>query len=256
MTTALVTGASTGIGRVFAKKFAAQGHDVVVVARDEARLKELAIELSTDVEVLAADLTDQEDLARVEARIEDQSRPVEILVNNAGFGTFGTFAELDRDVEDREIRLNVLALTRLTHAAVQAMIPRKRGGIINVSSIAGFQPAPYGATYSATKAFVTSFTQGVHEEVKPHGVKVVALCPGFTRSEFQQRAGIRDNGGPAFLWQSPEEVVDVALEGLRRNQALTIPGAHNKAAALFSQMTPDSVKRKISGMAHKRFHEG
>ena len=184
----MITGASVGIGEQFARQLSERGHDVVLVARHAGRLDALAKEIEArdgaHAEVLAADLTDADQLATVEARV----RTVDLLVNNAGFGTFGPFHTLDVDIETREINLNIIALVRLTHAAAAAMVERGRGGILNVSSLAGFQPGPSNATYSATKAFVTSFTEAVHEELKGTGVSVTALCPGFTHTEFQERA--------------------------------------------------------------------
>jgi len=181
---ALVTGASAGIGEQLARQLAQRGHDLVLVARDRERLEALAkdveAEFGAQCEVLSADLTVPAELATVEARARD----VDVLVNNAGFGSFGRFDQLDIDVESREINLNVLALVRLTHAAAGGMTQRGHGGILNVSSLAGHQPGPLNATYSATKAFVTSFTQAVHEELKGTGVAVTALCPGFTHTEF------------------------------------------------------------------------
>ena len=142
-------------------------------------------------EVLVADLTDPAQLAKVEARLADRDRPIDVLVNNAGFGTNGRLHELDRDTETREVNLNVVALVRLTHAALGPMVERGSGGVLNVSSLAGMQPTPGNATYGATKAFVSSFTQSVHEELRGTGVKVTVVCPGFTRTEFQVRAGHR-----------------------------------------------------------------
>ena len=167
MSVALVTGASAGIGASFARTLAARGDDVILVARSKPRLDDLAIVLrrenGVDVEVLAADLTNTADLASVEARVAARERPVDLLVNNAGFGTSGPFGALPVEHEDEEIRLNVLALVRLTHAALGAMTARGTGAVVNVSSLAGYQPNPGMATYGATKAFVSSFTQAVHE---------------------------------------------------------------------------------------------
>jgi short-subunit dehydrogenase len=249
---ALITGASAGIGEEFARQLSARGHDVVLVARDRARLEALAKEIESrngaHAEVLAADLTDAAQLATVEARV----RSVDLLVNNAGFGTFGPFHTLDVETETREINLNVIALVRLTHAAAGAMAERGRGGILNVSSLAGFQPAPTNATYSATKAFVTSFTEAVHEELKGAGVSVTALCPGFTHTEFQERANAPAAGVPGFMWQNAPEVARAGLDGLAKNRAIVIPGAANKMLGNFSAVTPHGITRRIAGAISKR----
>jgi hypothetical protein len=249
---ALITGASVGIGEQFARQLAERGHDVVLVARDQARLDALAKEIEgrngVNAEVLPADLTDAAQLASVEAR----ARTVDVLVNNAGFGTFGPLHSLDVDTEIREINLNVVALVRLTHAAAEAMVERGRGGILNVSSVAGYQPGPSNAVYSATKAFVTSFTQAVHEELKSAGVSVTVLCPGFTHTEFQERANAPASEVPAFLWQEAPEVARAGLDGLAKNRAVAIPGAANKALAGFSAVTPHAITRRVAAMVLKR----
>src|SRR5437667_5882273 len=242
--TSLVTGASSGIGMAFARRLAARGDDLVVVARSEGRLKELADELQAlgrEVEVLPADLTLADDVGRVEQRLQSDERPVELLVNNAGFGTAGTFVELPVGREDEEIRLNVLALMRLTHAALPGMLQRGRGGIINVSSVGGFQPGPMNATYSATKAFVTSFSEAVHEELRGTDVKLLALCPGFTRTQFQERGGFDTEHIPKMAWQTPEAVVDEALAALDKGKALCVPGVANKFAASMTHLAPRGV---------------
>jgi short-subunit dehydrogenase len=253
--TALVTGASSGIGLEFARQVAASGHDLVVVARDEPKLKELAAEVSTDVEVLRADLTDGSDLAAVEVRLADASRPIDVLVNNAGFGTMGPFATLPPDDEEREIRLNVIALVRLTRAALPGMLERKRGGILNVSSIGAFQPGPFNATYSATKAFVSSFTEAVHEEVRGTGVNVIALCPGLTRTGFQAASGAHASTMPKFLWQTTEQVVKTALRDLDRNHAVSVPGIQNKSAAFLVRVVPRGVVRRMSAGVGRRLRD-
>jgi len=249
---ALVTGASTGIGEEFARQLAARGNDLVLVARDHARLDALAEELAeargAHAEVLASDLTNDEQLAAVEER----ARNVDVLVNNAGYGSFGNFYELDLAVEVREVELNVLALMRLTHAAAGAMAARGNGAILNVSSLAGFQPGPMNATYSATKAFVTSFTEAVHEEMKGTGVSVSVLCPGFTHTEFQERANAPASSVPGFMWQNAPEVASAGLDGLARNKAIIIPGSVNKVLGAFSNMTPDAVTRRVSAVVLKR----
>ncbi len=249
---ALVTGASAGIGEEFAKQLAARGHDLVLVARDRARLEALGKQLEADYgaqcEVLAADLTKTEELARVEARVQS----VDLLVNNAGFGTFGNFAELDIDNEVREVQLNVIALMRLTHAAAGPMAERGRGGILNVSSLAGNQPGPLNATYSATKAFVTSFTEAVHEELKGSGVAVTALCPGFTHTEFQERASAPANDVPKFMWQEAPEVAKAGLDAVAKNRATVIPGAMNKVLGGVAAVTPHAITRRAGAMVLKR----
>jgi len=248
---ALVTGASSGIGEAFARLLAERGHDVVLVARDQGRLDALAKELETahgaHVEVLPADLTDPAQLERVEARCRDHAAPVELLVNNAGFGTFGAFHTLDLDGELREIQLNVVALVRLTHAAAVEMAARGRGGILNVSSLAGFQPGPMNATYGATKAFVTSFTEAVHQEMQGTGVSVTVLCPGFTRTDFQKTANAPAESVPGFMWQESDEVARAGLDAVAKNHASAIPGLVNKTLGTFSQMAPNALTRRIAG---------
>jgi uncharacterized protein len=250
--TALVTGASSGLGDQFARILAFRGHDLVLVARDQARLEALAKELETkyavECEVLPADLTDRTQLATVEARVGS----VDVLVNNAGFGTFGKFYELDLETEVREVQLNIVALMRLTHAAASAMAERGAGGILNVSSLAGFQCGPSNGTYAATKAFVTSFTEALHQEMKHTGVKVTALCPGFTRTEFQERANVPASDVPGFLWQDPPLVVKTGLDGLAKNKAIVMPGALNKVLGNFSDITPRVITRVLGGEILKR----
>ena len=252
----LVTGASSGIGEAFARLLAERGNDVVLVARDQARLEALAKELEdahgAHAEVLPADLTDPAQLERVEARVHDRTSPLDIVVNNAGFGTFGAFHTLDLDAEVREIQLNVVALVRLTHAAAVEMAARGRGGILNVSSLAGFQPGPMNATYGATKAFITSFTEAVHEEMNGTGVAVTVLCPGFTRTGFQETANAPAGGVPGFLWQEADEVARTGLDALARNHAMVMPGLVNKTLGTFSQMAPSALSRRLAGNVIKR----
>jgi short-subunit dehydrogenase len=247
----LVTGASSGIGAAFARACAARGDDLVLVARDERRLEELAGSLekehSIEVEVLAADLTTPTGTGVVEARLESDDPPVDLLVNNAGFGTVGKFAELPREREAQEIQLNVMALMRLCHAALPGMVGRERGGVINVSSVAGYQPTPLNATYGATKAFVTSFSHALHEELRGSGVNVMVLSPGFTRTEFQERAGLDSSAVPNFMWQSAEVVVAAALRAHDNGRAVCIPGALNQAGAAFSSAMPGAISRKLAG---------
>ncbi|HLM17741.1 MAG TPA: SDR family oxidoreductase [Acidimicrobiia bacterium] len=256
MSVALVTGASAGIGRAFAAGLAACGHQLVLVARDAARLEELATELTgthgVDVQVLPADLLTDDGVAAVEARLRDADDPVDILVNNAGFGTFGRFAELDVDREVEEVRLNVLALLRLTHAALGAMELRHAGAILNIASLAAYQPAPASATYGATKAFVHSFTHAVHEEARGTGVHVMLVCPGYTHTEFHDRAELGPTGLPEFVWQSADDVVAAALRDLDRGRSVSIPGLLNQTAAAFSSVAPAGITRRVAGLVVKR----
>lgn len=253
---AVVTGASAGIGQSFAERLARDAWDLVLVARRRDRLDELAAKLreahhGRRVDVLAADLTAPEGVHAVEQRIAAEPT-LELLVNNAGFGTSGAFAELDRDAEEQELRLNVVALTRLTHAALEAFRARGHGTVINVSSLAGFQPAPFNATYAATKAFVNSFTQSLHEELRGTGMRVQLLCPGFTRTEFQEVAGVRTDGVPAFAWMEPEAVVDASLEGLRRGELIVIPGAGNKVMGAVLRTLPSAAARRLGATILRR----
>jgi short-subunit dehydrogenase len=249
---ALVTGASSGIGEAYARTLAGRGTALVLVARREDRLEALAKELDVDAQVLAADLADPDDLRRVEARVAATADPVDLLVNNAGFGTTGPFATLDVAREEEEIRLNVLALVRLCRAALPGMVDRKHGGIVNVSSLAAFQPDPGNATYGATKAFVLSFSEALAEELRKTGVRVQALCPGYTRTEFQTTAEYETSRVPKAVWQRPEQVVDASLAALDKNKVLCIPGPHNKVAAVGSGFLPRVVRRKLAGALGSR----
>ena len=214
---ALVTGASSGIGDAVARRLAAEGTDLVLVARDRERLEQLAAELraahGVTVEVLDADLSAPVSRAAVEKRLVDGERPVDLLVNNAGFGTTGDFASLPIGREEQEVQVNVLAVMRLTSAALGPMLERRRGAVVNLSSMAALHPTPSTATYGATKAFVTSFSEALHEELAGTGVTVTAVLPGFTRTEFQERANwTAHDSVPAGAWLSPEQVATEALD--------------------------------------------
>lgn len=251
--TALVTGASSGIGREIARQAAARGADLVVVARREHHLEALAAEVRArhgrHVEVLPADLLAAEGLAAVEARLADGDRPVDLLVNNAAFGSLGWFHELPIEREDRQIRLNVLALTRLAHAALAAMVPRGRGGVLNVSSLSGFQPMPTNAVYGASKAFVTALSQALHEEVRDTGVHVTALCPGFTRTDFQAVAGSDVRSLPSWVWMGADGVARAGLDAVTRNQAVCVPGAGYRGIAAVVDLVPRGIVRRFTALA-------
>ncbi|MEI7547580.1 MAG: SDR family oxidoreductase [Actinomycetota bacterium] len=249
---ALVTGASSGIGEAMVELLAGTGVHTVVVARRRDRLDELATRFA-DVEVLTADLTTSKGLAAVEARVCSAESPVELLVNNAGFGTSGLFHELDGKRLQREIDLNVAALTRLSHAALGVMVPRRRGYLLNVSSVASFQPAPKLAVYAATKAYVTSLTESLHEETRATGVHVTALCPGLTRTEFQSVSNTGDYSTqyPGFVWLSAEEVAACGLRDVAKGKCLSVPGVLYKGMVGAVGVTPRLVARRLAGLVQR-----
>ncbi len=242
--TALVTGASSGIGRAFAVALAKRGTTVVAVARRRDRLEQLAEEVG-NVEVLEADLTDEEQLVGVEKRLANTANPIDLVVNCAGFGTQGRFATLPAEVEDRQVRLNVLAVVRLTRAALPGMIERGHGAVVNVSSVAGHQPIPLWATYSASKAFVTTFTRAVAAELRGTGVQLLTLLPGFTQTEFQDHSGFERKLIPGPFWMTPAEVVTAALRDLDRGRVHSFPGIHNRIVAAASRMSPWALTRRV-----------
>jgi uncharacterized protein len=242
--TALVTGASSGIGAALARVLAAEGTDLVVVARDKARLDALAAELGgVAVEVLPADLGDAASLAAVEARAADDERPIDLLVNNAGFGTYGPFVDADIDTETQEIAVNVTALVRLTHAAMRAMVPRARGSIMNISSTAALQATPGNATYGATKGFVAMFGEAVSSELAGTGVTVTTVLPGFTRTEFHERAGVEPRRPLGMPWQSAEDCAAEALAAARAGKSWVVTGRVNKVAAAAAGPVPRGIRR-------------
>jgi uncharacterized protein len=244
MPTALITGATAGIGAVFADRLAREGQDLVLVARDEARLAETAERLrrfyAVEVEVLPADLADGAGCAKVEQRLADQARPVDLLINNAGLGLRTRFLDSDVDDEERMLRVLVLGVLRLTHAALPGMVARGRGAVINVSSVATWRP---NGTYAAAKAWVTSFTEGLVRQVAGTGVRVMALCPGFTHTEFHQRAGLR-GPGPEQLWLTPERVVDEGLRDLRRGVVVSVPSTRYKIIVFLARHAPRPLLRR------------
>lgn len=250
MTTSLITGATAGIGHEYAVQLAARGDDLVLVARDSARLEQVAEDLRrahrVEVEVLVADLTDRAQLATVEARLADRDRPVDLLVNNAGFGLKKRF--LDNSVDDETAMLEVLvtAVMRLSHAALGAMAERGHGGIINVSSVAAFLRR---GTYSASKAWVNSFSEWAHLEYGSRGVKVMALCPGFTKTEFHQRMEVKR--GEGFMWLDVEFLVRTSLEDFDKGRAYSIPGAQYKAIRALTAVIPNRVLRMTQSMGRR-----
>jgi short-subunit dehydrogenase len=241
---AVVTGATVGIGAAFARRLRADGYALVLVARDAERLAALATELDGPVETVPADLTTSEGLATVEAQLRE--RPVDVLVNNAGFTLNRPFVESTAQAEERLLALNVTAVMRLTLAALPSMVERGRGGIVNVSSVAGFGVPSPGSTYSATKAWVTNFSESVGESVRSRGVHVMALCPGYTKTEFHDRAGIDTARTPEWVWLAADEVAATALRDLRRGKLVSIPNWKYKVAVFGMRHLPRALLRRAT----------
>jgi len=251
-TTALITGPTAGIGHSFATALAGRGFDLVLVARDKPRLERLATDLrhrhGVEVEVLPADLGDRASLATVEARLADSSRPIDLLVNNAGFGLKRPF--LDSDIEDEQAMLDVLvtAVLRLTHAAARPMAARGHGAVINVSSVAGYLPR---GTYSAAKAYVTSFTEWLDVTYRDQGVRAMALLPGFTRTEFHGRMDVARDSAPTWLWLDADRVVRDALHDLDSGRRISIPSKRYKALSALARYTPSWVQARFQGLGRR-----
>ncbi len=250
--TVLVTGASSGIGRALAHRFARAGSDCVLLARSEDTLHDLADTLASSYDVnahvLPADLSVPGVADDVAAELRERALSVDVLVNNAGIGARGPFAELDPHRQINMIRVNVTALTHLTRHLLPGMLERGRGGVLNVASTAGFQPGPHMSVYYATKAYVVSFSEGLHEEAAGTGVTVTGLAPGPTRTAFADRAGMSD----ATLFDlgatmTPEAVAHAGYDGFRQDQALVVPGWPNKVGAFMIRFTPRPVARKLAG---------
>ena len=244
MPTALITGATAGLGAAFARRLAGDGFGLVLVARDEARLTESAGQLKlrygVGVECLPADLATDEGLKRVEARIGDG---VDLLVNNAGFGHPGAFLDVPVDEELRMLKVHCEAVLRLTLAALPGMKERGRGAVVNVSSAAAYFTR---GTYGASKAWVLSFSQAVAAEVRHPRVRVMALCPGFVRTEFHQRAAMDTSGIPGFMWLRADKVVDAAMRDLALGKHVSIPDVRYKAAVALGRLVPNSLVSAVS----------
>ena len=249
---ALVTGATAGIGREFVTQLAQRGHDLVLVARDRGRLEEVAAELkrtyAAESEILVADLSDRQALQAVADPLGDADRPVDVLVNNAGFALRRSF--LRGDLADEEAAFDVLvrAVLVLSHAAGRAMRERHRGTIINVSSVAGFLAS---GSYSAAKAWVTSFSEGLAMELDGSGVTVTALCPGFTNTEFQERAGL-SKPGPGFMWLDPADLVADCLGDVDKGRVVSVPGLQYKAIVGLLSVAPRPLIRRAAKVARRR----
>ena len=247
---ALITGASSGIGACFARALAARGRNLVLVARSQDKLAALACEItakySVRIEVIAHDLSREGAAASVVAMLKDRAIGVDLLVNNAGFGAQGEFWKLPRDRQSEMLRLNIVALTELSHLLLPAMMERRGGGIINVSSTASFQPVPYTSVYSATKAYVTSFSMALAEEVRPYGVTVLALCPGGTATGFFEASQYTKRDFPGGL-QSPEEVAEVGLCAFDRGRSLAITRFIHKLVVFALRVSPRRLVIRVAG---------
>lgn len=254
---AVVTGASSGIGAVFARRLAAKGYNLVLTARRKDRLEELAGALEKQFGVRAepvpADLADEGGLRRVEDRIATAVN-LEFLVNNAGFGTTGLFHEADPAGQDRMLRLHVLATARLTRAALVGMAARKKGNVVNVSSVAAFAQNPGNVSYCATKAWMNSFTEGLHLELKSIGfpVRVQSLCPGFTLTEFHDTLGVDRKAIPPGWWMTAEAVVDASLRGLERGKWMVVPGWRYRGYAILTSVVPRILRHALALSAAAR----
>lgn len=246
-TTCLITGASSGIGAELARGLAERKLNVTLVARREERLRELSekLEAAHDVrvDIISADVASSRGRATLLAEVEELGLDVEVLVNNAGFGSGGAFVELDGEREADMVRTNVEAVVALTGAFLPAMKQRGRGAVLNLASLIAFQPVPFQATYGASKAFVLSFSEALHEELRGTGVTVTAVCPGPVRTEFGEVGGFggADERIPSFLWLSPRKVARDALAALERGDRVVVPGAINQVAALYGHYLPRGV---------------
>ena len=256
--TALITGASSGIGEAFAHALASQGLDLVLVARSRDKLTSLAMQLteqhSRRVEVVTADLTQADAAAKVRAATDALGLPVDLLVNNAGFGSAGAFHELDAERERQEILLNAAAVVAMTHAFLPAMVGKGRGGLINVASMAAFQPLPYMTVYAATKAFVLSFSQGLRVELRGKGVKVTCVCPGPVDTPFFEATGNRKlrKTVPKPTMVTAETVVRESLRGFRANRSVVVPGAAAKVMAAYTRLMPRDAVAAMTAMVMRR----
>lgn len=244
---ALITGASAGLGEEFARQLSAKGHRLVLVARRNDRLEALAAELG-NARAVELDLSRPGAAGELMADIIRHGETVALLVNNAGFGLSGGFADLDGERQREMIDLNCGVLMELAHAVLPGMIKRKTGGIINVASTAAFQPGPGMAVYFATKAFVLSFSEALHDEAKGQGVKVSCLCPGPTRTEFRSVSGFDPKGRLAKISADATSVVRAGLKGLDRNRAVVVPGLTNKLIAQVHRLFPRAAMRRAARM--------
>lgn len=255
MPTALITGATAGIGAGFARHLAADGYSLVLVARNAARLaaarESLSAAGSPEVELLPADLTDPDQRAVVADRLKDRARPVDLLVNNAGIGLGKDFLDASEEELLRQLNINATAVMLLTHAALPPMVERGHGAVINVASVAGLMPGR-GSTYAGTKAFVISLSEGLAMSLRSTGVRIQALCPGFVRTEFHDRAGIDMSATPSRLYVDLDKLVSTSLADLRANRPLSIPGGFYKTLTTVARLAPRSLVRSVASRVNNK----
>ncbi|WP_186776911.1 SDR family NAD(P)-dependent oxidoreductase [Streptomyces salinarius] len=254
MTTALITGSTAGLGAAFARRLAADGHDLVLVARDTERLRDQATELhdrhGIEAEVLTADLSTDAGIDAVASRLSDRRSPVDLLINNAGFGNKGRFLDVPMADELTMLKVHCEAVLRLTTAAVEAMRERGRGGVVNVASVAAFVPR---GTYGASKAWVVQFTQGVAKDLAGSGVRLMALAPGFVRTEFHERAGMGTDNIPNWMWLDADNVVAAALADLSRGKSLSIPDPRYKTLMGAAKLVPRGLLGGITSRTGRKY---
>lgn len=254
MTTALITGSTAGIGAAFARRLAADGHDLVLVARDTDRLRKQATELhdrhGIEAVVLTADLATDAGIEAVTARLEDRKNPVDLLINNAGFGNRGRFLEVSMADELRMLKVHCEAVLRLTSAAAGAMRERGRGGVVNVASVAAFVPR---GTYAASKSWIVQFTQGAARDVAADGVRLMALAPGFVRTEFHERAGLGTDNIPGWMWLDADKLVASALADLARGRTLSIPDPRYKALMGVVKVLPRGLLGGLTAKTGRKY---
>ncbi|MER5225125.1 SDR family NAD(P)-dependent oxidoreductase [Streptomyces flaveus] len=254
MTTALITGSTAGIGAAFARHLASDGHNLVLVARDKKRLGEQATELhdrhGIEAEVLAADLATDDGIESVAGRLSDRKNSVDLLVNNAGFGNKGRYLDVPMTDELKMLKVHCEAVLRLTSAATESMRDRGRGGVVNVASVAAFLPR---GTYGASKAWVVQFTQGAARDLAGSGVRLMALCPGFVRTEFHERAGMGTDSIPNWMWLDADKLVTTALADLARGKTVSIPDPRYKALMGVVKVAPRGLLGGVSSRAGRKY---
>jgi short-subunit dehydrogenase len=254
MTTALITGATAGIGAAFARRLARDGHHLVLVARDKERLCQQATQLhdqhGVEASVLTADLSDDEGISAVEDRLGDEGLPVDLLINNAGFGAKGDYLDVPVEDELTMLKVHCEAVLRLTSAAARGMRSRRRGGVVNVASVAAFVPS---GTYGASKAWVVQFTQGAAKDLAGSGVRLMALCPGFVRTEFHERASIDSSAIPSWAWLDADKLVTAAMKDLSRGKTISVPDPRYKTAMGVTKLLPRELLTRVSSTTRRKY---